>query len=210
METIFSEIGDFIFKSDELRPADIIFMPGGSFPEVGEQAARLFAKGLSPLVVPSGKYSVHNGKFNGALSKKDEYPWQSETESEFLSMVMQKNGVPQSAIICEDNAVSTYDNARFTLALLEEKGIEVHRAILCCKSIHARRAYMYYQFYFPNVEIMVSPVDIGGINKSNWANTPEGMNIVFKEMEKCAAQIGPMLLKQSFPEVDKANWRGLY
>ncbi|MEG0110723.1 MAG: hypothetical protein RR675_06360, partial [Oscillospiraceae bacterium] len=60
------------------------------------------------------------------------------------------------------------------------------------------------------VEIMVSPVDIGGITKSNWANTPEGMNIVFKEMEKCAAQIGPMLLKQSFPEVDKANWRGLY
>ncbi|MEG0178798.1 MAG: YdcF family protein [Oscillospiraceae bacterium] len=193
MEKLLQDITDFVFKKDAPQKCDIIFVTGGSFPEQGERAAQLYKEGFAPLIMPSGKYSVHNGKFNGALSKKEQYPFASETESEFLSCVMQQNNVPQTAILCEKEAVSTYDNARFSAKMLNELNINVRSAILCCKSMHARRAFMYYQYYFPETQIFVCPVDILNVTCYNWHKTPQGIGIVMSELEKCGKQFAPML-----------------
>lgn len=42
------DISDFIFLEDKIEKSDIIFITGGSYPELGESAADLWKKGLAP------------------------------------------------------------------------------------------------------------------------------------------------------------------
>ena len=88
-----ADIGNFIFLRDEPQPADAIFITGGAYPEVGERAAALWRQGLAPVILPSGRYSVHDGRFIGAQSLADRYPGPYATEWEFLRDVCVKNGV---------------------------------------------------------------------------------------------------------------------
>ena len=39
---IMREIGDYIFVEDEPKEADIILIPGNGYPQMAEQAARLY------------------------------------------------------------------------------------------------------------------------------------------------------------------------
>ena len=71
---IINEITDFIFLEDSLEKADIIFVPGGVWPEPMEMAANLYLEGYSPYILPSGRYSlskkintIKNIKQNGNL-----------------------------------------------------------------------------------------------------------------------------------------------
>ena len=74
-ETCFlNDISDFIFISDPPENADIIFIPGGSYPELPEYAARLYKEGYAPLFLPSGRYSVKHGVFLGSRSNTELYP----------------------------------------------------------------------------------------------------------------------------------------
>ena len=50
-------ITSFIFQEDQPEKADIIFVPGGNYPEAAERAAQLYLEGYAPLICPSGKYS---------------------------------------------------------------------------------------------------------------------------------------------------------
>ncbi|HHY22630.1 MAG TPA: hypothetical protein GX527_00085 [Clostridiaceae bacterium] len=38
-----------------LRKVDILFLPGGSFPEIPERAAKLYHDGYAPLMLPYQK-----------------------------------------------------------------------------------------------------------------------------------------------------------
>ena len=169
-----ADIGNFIFLRDEPQPADAIFITGGAYPEVGERD------------------SVHDGRFIGAQSLADRYPGPYATEWEFLRDVCVKNGVAETAFLKEDRAVSTWDNARFSRRVTDAAGLNVRRAILVCKSLHARRAYMYYQYFYPETQFFICPQDIEGITKESWHTTPEGINLVFSELEKIGHQFGEM------------------
>ncbi len=45
-------ITDFIFVEDEPRRSDIIFVPGGSYPDAAERAAQLYHAGYAPYIMP--------------------------------------------------------------------------------------------------------------------------------------------------------------
>jgi hypothetical protein len=62
---VIADITDFIFVADEPCKADVIFIPSGSDPAPPELAAKLYAEGFAPLIIPSGGVSVKTGKFNG-------------------------------------------------------------------------------------------------------------------------------------------------
>ena len=64
---------NFIFVESKPEQADIIFVPGNGYPQMAEQAARLYKEGMAAWVLPSGRYSVINQKFSGVLSKGDIY-----------------------------------------------------------------------------------------------------------------------------------------
>ncbi len=104
---IMREIGDYIFVEDEPKEADIILIPGNGYPQMAEQAARLYRDGYAPVVLPSGKYSVTLGKFGGVLSESEKYTRDYSTKWEFLRDVLVHGGVKKEDILKEDHATFT-------------------------------------------------------------------------------------------------------
>lgn len=182
------DISDFIFVADEPHPSDAIFIPGGPHPEPAEYAAELYARGYAPLLIPAGKYGVKLGKFSGVWSKAEIYQGQYQTECEFMLDVLTRCGVPSTAILGEDRSMHTRDNAFLTRALTDAHGLEIRRAIIVCKSFHARRCQMLYQLAFPKSEILVCPIDCYGITKENWHTFEYGIDRVLGELARCGNQ----------------------
>lgn len=183
---------DFIFINDSPAPADVIFIPGNGYPQMAERAAALWKQGFAPLLLPSGKYSVLQGKFKGVQDKEELYAGDYDTEWEFLRQVLIKNGVPESAILREEQATYTYENAIYSRQVLDQLGTTVKKGIICCQEYHARRCLMYYQLLFPEAELLVCPADTG-TNRENWMETGEGIDLVLNEIERCGGQFHKIL-----------------
>jgi uncharacterized SAM-binding protein YcdF (DUF218 family) len=190
------QIEDFIFVEDKPEKADIIFVPGNGYPQMAEQAARLYRLGYAPYILPSGRYSVVTGKFSGVLAKKEIYSGEFSTEWQFLREVLLKNGVPDRAILKEDGATFTYENAIYSRKVTDQEKISVETAILCCKTYHARRALMYYQRLYPQARFLVCPSDVDGITRSTWFETEEGISEVTAEVKRILTQFSIMMDKE--------------
>ena len=184
---------EFIFAENPLEKADIIFVPGNGFPEMAEKAAELYGQGYAPYILPSGRYSITMGKFAGVQSKKEIYDGDYETEWEFLKTVLMKNKVPEEAILREDQATFTYENAIYSRQVTDMLGIEVKTAILCCKTYHARRSLMYYRLLYPDARILVCPACPDGITRENWRKTEAGVEAVTGEIDRIIKQFCLML-----------------
>lgn len=184
---------EFIFAENKPERSDIIFVPGNGYPQMAEKAAELYKGGLADRVLPSGRYSVVSGKFSGVLEKMDIYNEEYETEWEFLKDVLVKNGVPEQRILREDHATFTYENAIYSRQVTDQAGLEIKKAILCCKSYHARRCLMYYQLLYPETQFYVVPVDADGITRENWREKEEGIDAVTGELSRIVKQFSLML-----------------
>ena len=105
----------------------------------------------------------------------------------------------------EDKSQFTAQNAWFTRDLLQERGIELKKAIICCKAFHARRCLMYYQFTFPDTEFIVVPAKDthkGLVQKENWYTSEAGVEKVLGELNRIGTQFMPEFtgLRKSFEE----------
>lgn len=187
MKTIL-DISNYIFLESPLEEADIIFIPGGSYPELGEKAAELWTQEYAPLILPSGKYSPSKGRFSGALSKKERYSGNYDTEWKFFKDVLIKNGVAEGAILREDTAEYTYQNAFKSREVTDRLGLQIKKAIICCKSFHARRCYTYYQWAYPETELIIIPCGVQDISKENWFCSEQGIDRVMGELIRCGNQ----------------------
>ncbi len=185
---IITDISDFIFVSDEPEKVDAVFLPGGSNPEQPEYAAEHYHKGYAKWLIPSGGISVNSDKWHGVRKKADIYNGDYQSDCEFFTDVLIKNGVPYNAIIGEYKSGHTRDNAFFSRKVVDEKGIEIKTAIIVCKAFHARRCLMLYQMAFPEVSIKVCPVHCYNITKDNWSQTEQGIDRVLGELARCGNQ----------------------
>ncbi|MDF2233250.1 YdcF family protein [Albimonas sp. CAU 1670] len=86
-----------------------------------ETAARLFAAGRAPWALVSG------GPARGGVS-----------EAEAMRRALVERGVPEAAILVEDRARDTLENARFAIPILRAAG--VRRAVLVTDRVHMPRA----------------------------------------------------------------------
>jgi len=183
------EITSFIFVEDKPEKADIIFIPGGSWPEPSENAAKLWLDGYAPYILPSGKYSMSKGFFPGAMTNKDKYNGEYDTEWEFMKDVAMSYGVDESAIIKEDKAEWTKQNAFNSRKITDNYHLKIKKAIICCKSFHAKRCLMFYSSAYPEAQFIVCPVDIDGISKNNWFKSESGIDKVMGELSRCGGQL---------------------
>lgn len=187
---VIDDITDFIFISDEPRPADVIFLPGGTSPETPEYAAKLYRDGIAPLLIPSGKFSIGRERFRGVSGGyHTKYSADYKTECEFFTDVLRRAGVPESAILGEDKAGFTRENAFLTAQLACDRRLHFDKAIIVCKSFHARRCLMYYQFAFPDTELIICPVEWRDATRRNWYKTKSGMTRVLGELRRCGDQL---------------------
>ncbi|WP_456278984.1 YdcF family protein [Bacillus sp. AK128] len=172
-------ITDFIFVETELSSADVILVPGSNHPQLMEKAAALYKQGLAPFILPSGGYKPHVGT----------------TEWEYLRNIGIEHGIPEESILQEDKAQHTLDNARFSLEILKEKGLQFNKVIIVCKAAHSRRALLCYQHEFPKeVEFLVCPVvDRYEITKDNWFLSEVGINRIMNEVQKIGKYFGELI-----------------
>ncbi len=183
---IFMESSFFLGENEK---ADVIFVPGCPRPDLAVEAAGLYRKGAAPLIIPSGAYTKVQGSFLGVNSGGERYGKDFSCEADFLHAVLVAHGVPEEAIRKEREATYTLENAEKTRELMEREKIKVKKAILCCKSYHARRAYLYYSMVFPELEIRIHPVCVDGISRENWSDTEKGRQTVFGELKRMGEQL---------------------
>ncbi|MDF2988244.1 MAG: hypothetical protein K0R50_3754 [Eubacterium sp.] len=183
-----NDITDFIFLENEPQKTDIIFIPGGSFPETAEHAAKLWNEGFAKYILPSGKFSVKRGYFPGALSKENIYTRKYTTEWEFLKDVLVVNGVDEKSVLKEDNATNTFENAIYSRKVTDSLDMNIQKAIVCCKAFHARRCLMYYQTLYPATHFMICPVETQMVSRQNWYMSENGINKVMGELARCGNQ----------------------
>ena len=187
------DIQDFIFLSDEPAPADVIFVPGNGHALPSELAAQLYREGFAPRILPSGRYAIGTGGFAGQKSGSRRYEGAFETEWAFMRHILMENGVPEHAILREDEATYTYQNAIYSRKRTDAEKITVSRAIICCMPVHARRCRMYYEALYPEAELLVCPAPGADITKANWLKSAEGIDTVLGEMERCGGQFHDIL-----------------
>lgn len=187
-QAFLKQITEFIFVEHKMQNADIIFIPGSGHPQLAEEAAHLYKQGLASWILPSGRYSVTKGKFMGVQEKQECYQEDYETEWDFLRQVLIQNKVPKEVILKENRATYTYENAIYSREVTDRMGLEVRRAILCCKPYHARRCLLYYQLLYPETEFLVHPIKDSQIKKENWFFSEQGTNLVFGEIERIGIQ----------------------
>lgn len=196
LEVLIKDVEDFIFMESELpEKADLICIPGSSYPQLPEYAATLFHQGLAPYILPAGGVSIKTGVFNGVKSKKEIYNRDYKTEWDFYTHVLTANGVPENAIIREDQSQYTKANALLSKAAVEKAGIPHSRIIICCKGFHARRCFILYQLAFPESEIFIAPLnEAHPVSKENWFKSQEGIERVLGELSRCGNQPLPELV----------------
>lgn len=187
------DISEFIFLANAPEKADIIFVPGGAFPQPSEFAAELYQKGYARLIMPSGRHSVLKGKFMGVAQKAEIYNKDYVDEWEFMQDVLVQKGVEAGNILLENRAENTYQNAMYSKEEIDKLGLTINRAIICCKAQHSRRCYMYYQLYFPETEFIICPIVVNGISKSDWHKTEKGKKSVMGEMQRIGQQFADLL-----------------
>jgi len=187
------DITNFIFLCDEPQEADVIFIPGGSYPEIAEKAATLWKQGYSPIILPSGKYSILRGFFPGPLSKANVYTKKYNTEWEFLRDVLVHNGVDENSVLREDESTNTYENAIYSKRAVDRYKLNIRKAIICCKSFHARRCLMYYQILFPDTQFLICSAEMQGVTGENWFKTDNGIELVMGELSRCGHQFVEIL-----------------
>jgi len=198
-------VTEFIFVEDQPEPADVILIPGSRKIEHAVHAAEMYRAGYAPYVLPSGRYSTTYGRFKGVPERyQADYPGEYETEWAFLRAVLLKNGVPDSAILREDQATYTWENALYSRDVLQAAGIRTKTAILSCHAFHARRALLYYQTAMPDTRFIVCPTATPGYTRDDWFLTEKGRARVMGEVQRLGSQVSEvfsMMLEQKGGEV---------
>ena len=69
-EKFLEEIEEFIFMENQPEQADIIFVPGNSYPYMAEKAAELYMAGMAPVILPSENTAYPLGNFPECLERK--------------------------------------------------------------------------------------------------------------------------------------------
>ncbi|MFQ9389424.1 MAG: hypothetical protein ACLR1V_12135 [Coprococcus sp.] len=82
------DITEFIFLEDLPEKADLIIVPGNTWPQPARRAAALYHEGMAPYIVVSGRYSKGQQTFAGAACEGDRYKGVYMTEADFLTDVL--------------------------------------------------------------------------------------------------------------------------
>lgn len=135
---------NYMLLGHELEPADVILALGSNDVRVGEHAARLFLRGLAPLLVCSG----HVGRLTAGRFEK--------SEAETFADAAVRLGVPRSAILLEDRSTNTGENIDLSRALLASRGVTPSRVILVQKPYMERRAWATFKRRWPEPDLRVT------------------------------------------------------
>ncbi len=134
---------------------------GGGYQERVKQAVDLYRAGYAPVMVFSSGYK-----------------WVFQ-EAEVMRELAVAVGVPPSAIILETQARNTFENVRFTSAILHQHG---WRSVLLISSpFHMRRALLTWSHVAPDVVVVPTPVPSSQFYAHTYGASLEQIRGIFHE-----------------------------
>lgn len=203
MKSFLKDLTDFIFVDDAPAPADIIFIPGGMYGAMCSRAAKLWHEGYAPYILPSGKFSKLKERFEGPSEEDLTSPDTAaialksfDTEWDYLRALLLDKGVCEKAVLKENRATFTYENALFSKEVTDSLGLDIKTAIICCQAYHARRCLLYYKCVYPDTHFLVCPTITRGISRENWFWEDSKMYTVLGEIERCGTQFHEIIREQ--------------
>lgn len=116
-------------------------------------AARLYREGLAPKIIVSG------GRSPGLEKRKD-----IQTEAQSMAMLLTDLGIPATALILEEEARSTRENASFTKNLVKN-----NRVALVTSAFHMPRSVASFEKEGVNVDAYPTDFQIAPETKPLWA-----------------------------------------
>jgi uncharacterized SAM-binding protein YcdF (DUF218 family) len=143
-------IWDYMQMHHMLEKADAIFVLGSSDTRVAEYAAKLYLEGWAPLLIFSGNTGHRTGPGGGSRDL-----W-GMSEAEKFASIAKEMGVPESAMLLEDQSANTGENILFTKVLLEKKNLHPKKLILIQKPYMERRTYATFMKQWPGMEFVVT------------------------------------------------------
>ena len=205
MMKFLEELTDLVFIEDLPQKSDIIFIPGGRYGALALQAARLYKEGLAPLILPSGKYSKLSGYFEGPADMPDPALKNCPTEWAFMDHILRSQGVPADAILKEDQATFTYENAIFSRQTTDRLGLHIRRAIICCQAYHAKRCRIYYEILYPDTQFFICPVSTQDISRNNWYRDERKIDTVLGEISRLGDQFHQIVRQYGMSQQKKSQ-----
>jgi len=159
--------GEFLIVAEKPRPSDAIVVLAGDRGERTEYAADLYNRGFAPVMIISG----------GVLYDELIY-------ARVMAEHARELGVSREAIILEDEAETTYENAVLTKKIIRQRGIK--SALVVSSPYHMRRVKFIFDRVFQGsgVELVYVPVKDSWFEPDSWWKSPRGQKIVFFEYVK--------------------------
>jgi hypothetical protein len=172
--TILKEVTNYLNPYKEIQKSDIIFVFGGKDINRIKKGIELYKLGFAPKILVSGRSPFYVEAYG-------------ISEAERFKDRAIKSGIPEEAILIENQSVNISDNIKRSLDLLDEKQIPYKSIIQVIAWYAQRRAWGTLMRYSVNgtESQMVNPESSDPeLTRDNWYKTKKGIEIVINEFFK--------------------------
>jgi len=180
--------GPLLIRADALHAADAIVVIGGDHkPDRVRRAVELYQQGYAPVVIISAGTQVAEG---------DELL----PEAEVMRRQALAMGMPESALLIEDQSQSTIQNAYYTTALLQARGYT--SILLVTSTYHSRRAgHIFDEVFGSTVSLSVQPSPAGPCAVCWWFHADQARVVLYEYYNWGRYWLGIRLPKEMPPAV---------
>ncbi len=164
------QLGRYLSPTDQLRPADaIVAISGGDTLARASAAISLYEQGWAPKIV-----------FSGAALDPD-----SPSNAEVMKQLAVQKGVPPSAVLLEEQALDTTQNARLSSIILDK--LAATEVILVTSGYHQRRAALEFTHATGGRVAIINQPTLDRHWSRFWWLTAKGWWLALTEVVKIAA-----------------------
>jgi len=142
---------DYMRLVHEPQPGDAILTLGSFDPQAAVHAARLWRAGLAPVIIMSGGIAHRGGLLETGWDK---------SEARVFADVAMGEGVPDEAILLDEQAQNTGDNFTFGRAVARVAGLDPHKILVVAKPYMTRRGFATGRKVWPEAELLMQCEDI--------------------------------------------------
>jgi len=159
--------GKFLVVDEKIQKSDAIIVLSGDKGERVEKAAELYHQGY-------GKYFV----ISGGITYND------VTAAQLMKDHALQLGIPEKAIVLEDRADSTYENAEFTRQII--KSYPIHSAIVVSSNFHMKRVKMIFDrdFKSSKIKLYYASAEDPHFDETRWWSNNKSIMITITEYLK--------------------------
>lgn len=163
-------LGYWLSPQGKLVGSDaIVAISGGQTNTRAEEAVLLYQQGLAPVLVFSGAALDTSGPSN----------------AQAMRQVALRAGVPNRAIILEEDATTTTENALGVAKIASQMGWR--KVILVTSPYHQRRAQLEFSRHLKGQQIISHSSTDEEWRRSKWWATPKSTNLTLQEVQKLVA-----------------------